>query len=40
MEQQLQVWVGIDVGKRQLAVALSTGERFTLDNDEAGIAEG
>jgi transposase len=39
MEQQVQVWVGIDVGKRQLAVGLSTGERFTLNNDEAGVAE-
>jgi transposase len=39
MEQRAQVWVGIDVGKRQLAIGLSTGERFTLNNDEAGVAE-
>ncbi|MGH9486276.1 MAG: IS110 family transposase [Terriglobales bacterium] len=38
MERQ-EVWVGIDVGKRQLEVALSTGAGFTLDNDEAGVAE-
>jgi len=33
------VWAGIDVGKRELAVALSTGAEFILANDEAGVAE-
>lgn len=38
MAAQSPVWVGIDVGKRQLAVALSTGECFALDNDADGVA--
>jgi transposase len=34
-----QVFVGIDVSKLQLEVALSTGESFAVGNDQAGVAE-
>jgi len=36
---QQQVFVGIDVSKVQLEVALSTGEGFAVGNDKGGIAE-
>lgn len=36
---QQQVFVGIDVSKLQLEVALSTGEGFAVGNDQAGVAE-
>jgi transposase len=36
---QQQVFVGIDVSKVQLEVALSTGEGFAIGNDQRGIAE-
>ena len=36
---QQQVFVGIDVSKVQLEVALSTGEGFAVVNDKGGIAE-
>jgi transposase len=36
---QQQVFVGIDVSKVQLEVALSTGEGFAIANDHGGIAE-
>jgi hypothetical protein len=36
---QQQVFVGIDVSKVQLEVALSTGKGFAVTNDQGGIAE-
>ena len=38
MNQYTELYVGIDVAKHTLEVALSSGEVFTIDNDDAGIS--
>ena len=38
MEQYTELFVGIDVAKRTLEVALSSGESWTVNNDAAGVA--
>jgi transposase len=39
MSQYPELYVGIDVAKRTLEVALSSGESFTVDNDDAGVSQ-
>ena len=39
MSQYAELFVGIDVAKRALEVALSSGERLSIVNDDAGIAK-
>src|SRR5580658_9554934 len=39
MSQYAELFVGIDVAKRTLEVALSSGERLSIVNDDAGIAK-
>lgn len=39
MNQFAELYVGIDVAKRTLEVALSSGEIFSIDNDNAGICQ-
>ena len=38
MNQYTELYVGIDVAKHTLEVALSSGEVFTIDNDDTGIS--
>jgi transposase len=39
MSQYAELYVGIDVAKRTLEVALSSGEIFSVDNEDAGISQ-